>query len=126
MAQSTAGLAARYFFGDLIGGIVLFPVWWYTRGLMIAARGAMGAFASANRAIGFTVWLKNLFVPMYGETELSGKLVSFVVRLGVLAFRGVGVLAWGTTGIVMFFVHLLALPLSIIGILYNGLGWFIS
>ena len=126
MAQSTAGLAAKYFFGDLVGGIVLFPVWWYTRGLLVAAKGAAGAFASANRNIGFTVWLKNLFVPMYGETELSGRLVSFGVRLGVLGFRGLGVLAWGTTGILMFFVHLVALPLAVIGILYHGLGWIVS
>ena len=122
MAQSNAGLAMRYFFGDFIGGIVLFPVWWYTRGLLVALNGAVGAFASANRNIGFTVWLKNLFVPMYGETELSGRLVSFAVRLGVLVFRGLGVLLWGTTGILLFFVHAFALPLSILGILYYGLG----
>lgn len=126
MAQSTAGLAAKYFLGDLVGGIVLFPVWWYTRGLLLAAKGAAGAFASADRTIGFSVWLKNLFVPMYGETELSGRLVSFGVRSAVLAFRGIGVLAWGVSGILLFLLHLVALPLSVIGILYHGLGWIIA
>lgn len=126
MAQSTAGLAARYFFGDLVGGIVLFPIWWYTRGVMVAGKGALGAFASADRNLGFSVWLKNLFVPMYGETELSGRIVSFGVRLGVLLFRGIGVLAWGIAGILMLFVHLVALPVAVIGILYHGLGWIAS
>ncbi|OGL66384.1 hypothetical protein A2856_01680 [Candidatus Uhrbacteria bacterium RIFCSPHIGHO2_01_FULL_63_20] len=122
MAQSNAGLAIKYFFGDFVGGVVLFPVWWYTRGLMQAGRWAVGAFSSANRTLGWSIWAKNLFVPMYGETEWSGRIISFGVRFTMLIVRGVGVLVWGVGALALFVFYLIAPPLAVIGILYNAVG----
>ena len=125
MAQSAAGLMLKYFVGDLIGGIVLFPVWWYSRGLALMAHWTSQSFATANRSLGWSLWAKNLFVPMYGETELSGRLVSFAVRLMMIVVRGIGVLAWSAAAGLAFFAYLVALPVAVIGVLYHGAGLFL-
>jgi hypothetical protein len=126
MAQSAAGLAVKYFVGDLVGGIVLFPVWWYTRGLDLMVAWTRGAFASANRTLGFGIWVKNLFVPMYGETELSGRLVSFSIRLFMIVARGIGVLAWGLLACLALAGYAVALPLAVIGIFFNATRIFLG
>ena len=38
MMQNTAVLGLRYFAVDLFGGVLFFPVWWYTRGLAMILR----------------------------------------------------------------------------------------
>ena len=54
---------------------------------------------------GIQIWLKNFFVPMYGQTDLAGRLVSVWMRCVVLVgrlsaiaveavLRAIGILAW--------------------------------
>lgn len=126
MAQSAAGLAVKSFVGDLLGGIVLFPVWWYTRGLATMADWTSHSFSTANRSLGWSLWAKNLFVPMYGETDWTGKLVSFGVRFAMIVVRGIGVLAWSAGAGLAFGAYLVALPLAVVGLLYHGAGMFIG
>lgn len=112
----------KYFFVDFIGGIVMFPVWWYTRGLKIAAGRAFHSVEDASQWLGLGVWVKNLFVPMYGETSWQGKLISFFVRLFMIIVRGLGVVAWTIVAFVGLIVYVVCLPLAVIGLLYHITG----
>lgn len=78
------------FFLDL----VYFPLWWYTGGLLHALESAKNLWLSGNALLSPQLWLKNIFVPMFGQHDLQGRLVSFVVRLGNVIFRGFGLLVW--------------------------------
>lgn len=122
MAGDTSTLALTYIWRDLIWGILKFPVWWYTRGLLLVGRWVLRAWAQANRTLGFSVWVRNLFVPMYGETDWTGRLISFFVRAFMVCARGIGVLAWGLGTGVLFVAYLIAPPLSVVGVLYHGFG----
>jgi len=42
-----------------------------------------------NAALGVLLWLKNLFVPMFGQHDWQGRLVSFLIRLVQLIARGI-------------------------------------
>jgi hypothetical protein len=72
--------------------------------------------------LGFSVWLRNMFVPMYGETQLSGRAISFLVRLMVIAVRGIAVLAWTIIALAVFAAYLLLLPAAVLGIFFHGQG----
>ena len=41
------------------------------------------------RAYSFALWLKHFFVPMYGQYDFAGRVVSVFMRLAVLLGRGV-------------------------------------
>jgi hypothetical protein len=42
------------------------------------------------QSAGLSVWLANFFVPMYGQHDLAGRLVSVVMRFVVLVGRSIG------------------------------------
>lgn len=81
----------------LIGTLADFlytPGWWYTRGLWKQLRGVVGSWAARQRDLAIDVWLKNLFVPMYGQYDLAGRLISFFMRLAQIVGRGIVLVIW--------------------------------
>ncbi len=78
---------ARFVCLDLLGSVFRFPVWWYSDGLARLVRAVLHTLAFRARAYGFAVWIKNFFVPMYGQTDLAGRLVSIFMRGVVLVGR---------------------------------------
>ncbi len=79
---------------------------------------------SSIRFFGLDIWIKNLFVPMYGETTIAGRLISFGVRLFMIVFRGIGVAASFVFFVLVVCFYLAIFPISILGILYNFTGMF--
>lgn len=84
---SKTGLIVRFVFLDLILSVLHFPLWWYSDGLgSVLGRGRRAlAFRWKSFAIG--VWIRNLFVPMYGQHDFMGRMVSVVMRFVMLIGR---------------------------------------
>jgi hypothetical protein len=119
MAQNIVVIGIKYFFVDLIGGVLNFPLWWYTRGLQITARFCFGSIQNQWLALGLSVWLKNLFVPMYGETAISGRVISFFTRLAILFGKSVFLAIWSVFMVIGFAAYLILLPFLVINIVYH-------
>lgn len=96
---------AKIIFIDLVGSLAWFPIWWYTTGLKKVINSSVSALSYRLRSYGIKVWLVNFFVPMYGQHDLTGKLVSVFMRTMILIGRlialaieftvyVVGVLVW--------------------------------
>lgn len=117
--MNTALLAARYFCADLFGGILYFPLWWYTKGLKGALVWLGRSIETGNEMMGWSVWVRNVFVPMYGETGFVGRAISLFMRLAMIILRGIGLLIWMLVLFVLFAVYLAALPAAIFGILIS-------
>ena len=79
---------------QIFGEILYFPVWWYSVGFARAAKSVFRFWRAREASLGFSVWLKNIFVPMYGQRDLAGRVISFVMRLVQIIFRGVVLLFW--------------------------------
>ena len=126
MKLKSSPLVLRYILSDLVGEILLLPFWWYTIGLARAASWCAKSVKGAAESTGFLLWLKNLFVPMYGETGFTGRTVSFFVRLVMVIFRGIATALWMVCAIVIFALYLVVLPLSVIGIFYHGVGMVVA
>jgi hypothetical protein len=87
--SSRVGAVARLLFFDLAGSIVWFPVWWYTKGLLKVLLGVRAALEYRVRSYAFRIWIRNFFVPMYGQHDITGRLVSVVMRTVVILGRAI-------------------------------------
>ncbi|MDD2681014.1 MAG: hypothetical protein PHE20_02810 [Patescibacteria group bacterium] len=98
---------------QFIWNIIFFPIWWYSLGFLRFVSRIISFWRSEQRALGLFVWTRNLFVPMYGQHDFAGRLMSFFVRLVQILFRGLAMLFWVIVGLVLI-LSWLALPLAIV------------
>jgi len=113
------GLGLKYFFIDLVGGIVRWPVWWYTKGLFLTFQWATSAIQSYAKMIGLVVWMKNIFVPMYGTRDWQSRIISFFVRVFQIIARSIILIVWSLI-MLLFVVAYVSLPvLSLFGALFH-------
>lgn len=105
-------LILQRLFLEAVADIFYFPVWWYTRGALHAALWCIGFLKNGNRQLAPGLWLRNVFVPMYGQHDIAGRLVSFFMRAANIFIRSVLLLLWLVV-CVAFFAAWLAIPLVI-------------
>lgn len=79
---------------QIVGEILYFPIWWYSVGFFRLLKNVWRIFRNEEAALGFSVWLKNLFVPMYGQSDFAGRAISFFIRLVQIIFRGFILSVW--------------------------------
>lgn len=89
------------------------PVWWYSTGLMLEFRRLVKSISDINYLTGFLVWLTHIFVPMYGQTDWKGRLISFLVRLFQIIIRGFALILLVTFRSVISLLYL-AFPIFLI------------
>lgn len=93
--------------------IALFPFWWYTKGIAYTAQKLV--YSARRQAANFAVglWVKNLFVPMYGQYDWQGRIISFVVRLVQIVVRSFAYAVWLVL-LVCMGVFYLCIPLFLV------------
>lgn len=79
---------------EAILDIFYFPVWWYSFGAFKAGEKCFSFLKYGNQWLAPKVWLVNLFVPMFGQYDLQGRLISFVMRLIQVVFRSAALVLW--------------------------------
>jgi hypothetical protein len=92
-------------FNDVGGGLVAAPIFWYTRGLADAGRWCINFWTDGWNRFGLGVWLKNLFVPMYGQSDTTGRLISFFMRLVEIVARSVVMVFWTVFSAALFVLY---------------------
>jgi hypothetical protein len=92
---------------EFILDLVYFPLWWYTKGAKRAFLYCAHLFQFVNSYLAPGLWLANIFVPMYAQYDIQGRLVSFIVRLGNVIIRAIGLLIWLLIVLVIFLAWLL-------------------
>ena len=84
-------------------------VWWYTKGLFLVSRRLVRLEQAEFVRIGAWTWLKNLFVPMFHDYTVVGRLLSFVFRVGIIIGKLVRTLLGFIVRVILFTVWV-ALP----------------
>jgi hypothetical protein len=110
-------------FVQFIWDLLYFPLWWYSRGLWGVIQW-VGHFLNRKLAsTGVLVWLKNLFTPMFGQRDIAGKLISFVVRCVQIVVRSIVMCFWIAFALAALAAWLIA-PIFILYQLAFQLGFF--
>jgi hypothetical protein len=81
-------------FGEIIWDVAYFPLWWYSRGLLELVKNLKIFLEHKEKSLSLFVWLKNIFVPMYGQHDFWGALISFLMRIFQIIVRGTAMFFW--------------------------------
>jgi len=83
---------------------LFFPIWWYTYGMKKAFFYCLNLFLNAFDRLAPLLWLKNIFVPMFGQRDWQGRIVSFFMRFINVILRGVTLFFVFLIIVLLFFV----------------------
>lgn len=99
--------------------LAYFPIWWYSFGFLEVVKYAFNFLVHRESGLGFLIWAANLFTPMYGQTDLAGRLISLLVRSIQIVLRGSIMLVWVFMAIILVLGWLAAPILLINGLIIN-------
>jgi hypothetical protein len=77
---------------EWIGDVLYFPLWWYSKGLKKVGLWYAYTIRDIENRLGVWIWLKNLFVPMYGQQDWQGRLISVFMRIIQIIARSISFL----------------------------------
>ena len=115
-----AGAVSKLLFRDFVGSLFWFPIWWYTTGIKRVVTGSLRTLVFRWREYGLQIWLRNFFVPMYGQYDLTGRFVSILVRFAVLIARLVAIVAEALFYVVISIAWILAPVLFLVLAILNA------
>lgn len=67
--------------------IIYLPGWWYTVGLSWLVKRLLVFLKNKSKSLNIGVWIRYLFVPMFGEKDTVSRFISFGVRFFQIIFR---------------------------------------
>jgi len=107
---------------ELIGDILYWPLWWYSKGLINAGLFCINEIKAQEERLGLLIWVKNISTPMFGQYDIEGRIISFFARLFQIIFRAIFLLIW-TALILAIFLLWIILPFIIFIQLINNFIW---
>ncbi|MCX6798283.1 MAG: hypothetical protein NTX66_03695 [Candidatus Falkowbacteria bacterium] len=102
---------------QIIWEFLYFPIWWYTVGFIRYGRKILNFLSYQQSSLGLFVWIKNLFVPMYGQHDIAGRLISFFVRIVQIIYRSLAMIVVLALSLLAALLWLLLLPALILAII---------
>lgn len=102
--------------------LLLFPWRWYSRSFLVFLIGLKELIVNRFQGLQIKVWLANLLVPMYGQTDFVSRIISFGVRLVELFVRLLLLLLLVIVSILATVVYLILPPLTVINLVANLLA----
>ena len=107
--------------GELIRDILIFPLWWYSRGLVNNVKGLIKFIIARQKSLALIIWVKNIFTPMYGQTDWQGKLISVFIRIVQIIFRSIVMLFYLIISIALLLFWLALPPFTVYQIIFQFL-----
>lgn len=72
--------------------VLRFPVWWYSQGLVRALNTGREFLVAYANSLAIEVWIKNIFVPMFGRRDWQSRIISVFMRIANIFFRGLALM----------------------------------
>lgn len=99
--------------------LVTFPLWWYSVGLRLVMDWARHNFRFGVKKSGFSLFVRYMHAPLYGDYTRSGRIISFLLRV-VLLFAKIIALGLRLLLLVIIVIgFVIILPLSLLLGIYS-------
>lgn len=90
--------------------VLRFPVWWYSQGLARALTTGRDFVTAYANSLALSIWVKNIFVPMFGRHDWQSRIISVFMRVMNIFFRGIALVVLILLALVAL-VFYVALPM---------------
>lgn len=87
---------------DVIGNLLHFPIWWYSKGLLAAFRFSLNQIKAMANYFALPILFRFWFKPMFGQNDIWGRLISFGVRTVQLLVLLIGQTLWTLFVFILF------------------------
>jgi hypothetical protein len=90
---------------QLLAEAVTGPVWWYVGGLKRVLQWMRDQAIRTWYQLAIGLWMRNIMVPMFGQYDWQGRIISFFIRLFQIVVRMIGfvfALLWYTLLVVVW------------------------
>jgi len=81
--------------------------------MVLALKWVLREIAGAQEFLGVRIWVANIFKPMYGQTDIASKIISFFMRVVQIILRSIAFILFSIFYFLLFIIYL-ALPIIII------------
>lgn len=119
MLQKTMKFVVR----DILIDLIYWFFWWYTSGLKKAFLKMIDTIVQGNRELGLSIWIKNIFRPMFGQYDWQGRIISFFMRIFMIIIRFFIFIFWIIFALIVF-LFWIVIPLFIIFMIMYNTGLF--
>jgi len=103
--------------GEVLFDVVRFPYWWYSNGLVAAAKWCWRQYSSTRARVSLGLWFKYFFTPMYGDYSLAGRFISLVMRVVMVVAKIIRLVVVGLVYLTILVGWIVLLPMSLFFIL---------
>jgi hypothetical protein len=114
-------LVFQRLFVEALLHVLLLPFWWYTVGVTRWVKKLFSWFRLGNEYLVPLLWWGHLFVPMFGQVDRQGRLVSFFIRIVNAIVRTFALGVWAT---ILFGAFLVWCSLPIMVLYLFGSAFF--
>jgi hypothetical protein len=94
MATNNLPVFTAKVFGEIGRDILYFPLWWYSRGFIYIVTALLEFLKNREKSLSLSIWMKNIFKPMYAQTDWQGILISIFMRIVEIIARSIIMLFW--------------------------------
>lgn len=101
-----------YFFQETFFAVFYAPIWWYSEGLKLFTQSCFQFLRNYFAMIAVDVWVRNLFVPMFGFNDWQSRIISFFMRFAQIIARSIWLFIF-TILVVLAFILYLAIPFGV-------------
>ena len=98
---------------DLTLDFLYFPVWWYSTGLMERVNGSGDLIIGAMRSLQIGLWIRNIFVPMYGAYDWQSRIISVFMRTVQIIGRVIALIFWIIFAFALFVLYVFG-PIALV------------
>jgi len=105
---------------DLTLDFLYFPIWWYSTGLLERVSGTSDLIVGTARSLQIMVWIKNIFVPMYGAYDWQSRLISVFMRSVQIVGRVIALLFWIAIAFALFALYVFGPIALVLFFAYNA------
>lgn len=117
-------LVLKLIFVDIIGDAVYFPLWWYSRGLVRVFKRMLERIGGHEASLGVSLWVRSLFIPMFGQYDATGRIISFIMRFIQIIARS-AILIVFTAAEIVFLLVWIVLPIFVLQEIIYQIRFFI-
>jgi len=105
--EQVIGETFRFIALKLVWDLLYFPIWWYALGLKERWRVFLKNVKDVERKLALKIWLKNMFVPMYGFYDIWSRVISFFMRVIMLIYKLASFIFWLAFYFILFLIYIL-------------------